>query len=84
MIGFELNNSTNSMQQGVIDGMKGLKEIRVLQKEDFFYTKVEKGIEQTAFYNLKSQMITMSPRFLLELVIVSFDFFVVHIILILQ
>ena len=72
MIGFELNNSTNSMQQGVIDGMKGLKEIRVLQKEDFFYTKVEKGIEHTAFYNLKSQMITMSPRFLLELVIVSF------------
>jgi ABC-type bacteriocin/lantibiotic exporter with double-glycine peptidase domain len=50
----------------------GFKEILILNKQNFFYTNINKSINEKARYDLLGSVIGSSPRFLLELIIVIF------------
>ena len=55
------------------DNIKGFKEVKIFQKEKFFVDKVKAGTEIVANSNVKSEVISLFPRFMLEfLTIVSF------------
>jgi ABC-type transport system involved in cytochrome bd biosynthesis fused ATPase/permease subunit len=70
--GEEFNLSNNLMLKGISEGVSGMKEIRILGKEDFFKKTVSRGIKKMAEMDVKSTLIHTSPRSLLELVMVVF------------
>lgn len=70
--GSKANIASTTLVQGVHEGIEGLKEIRVLNKEDHFYRMVDKGAKEFSRYNTHSQVISATPRYLLELMMVIF------------
>ena len=66
------NNSFESLLKNLNEGLEGFKEIRILGKEKFFHRKVVSAAEGLARYQVKEAMISTSPRFLLEFIMVSF------------
>ena len=70
--GKQSNQMSTSMVQGINEAIEGLKEIRILGKESHFHQKVHKCIHDLAHINRRSSLITMSPRYLLELLIIGF------------
>lgn len=56
----------------VSEGIEGLKEIRVLGKEKYFYNNVVKSANKLASFAIKSTVVSMSLRYLLELTMVAF------------
>ena len=60
------------MVQGIHEGIEGLKEIRILGKEQKFYQMVHRGAIESSIYQVKSQLITTAPRFILEVLLVVF------------
>ena len=58
--------------QGVHEGLEGLKEIRILGKEEYFHDKVKTGSENYATNFIKSTLISTAPRYLIELVLILF------------
>lgn len=70
--GKKSNKAADSMVQGINEGIEGLKEIRVLGKESFFFQMFAKGVHDQAIYNRKSLVILAIPRSLLEFLMVSF------------
>jgi ATP-binding cassette, subfamily B, bacterial PglK len=76
-LGVQANISATSMIQGIHEGIEGLKEIRVLGSEEYFYKKVVSGAKKYGEYQAKSTMISTSPRYLLELIVVLFIVFTI-------
>ena len=70
--GKQSNQMSTSMVQGINEAIEGLKEIRILGKESHFHQKVHKCVHDLAHINRRSSLITMSPRYLLELLIIGF------------
>ena len=70
--GIKLNDASTSMQQSIHEGIKGLKEIRVLGYENYFHRRVLDGARQLAKYGLRREIILMVPTFLLEIAVLSF------------
>ncbi len=70
--GKQNNQMSTSMVQGIHEAVEGLKEIRILGKESHFHQKVHKCVYDLAHINRRSSLITMSPRYLLELLIIGF------------
>ena len=70
--GAKSNLANTSVLQAIQEGMEGLKEIRVLGKENHFFLKVREGSEQSAKYSIRQAIIALMPRYLMELVIVLF------------
>jgi len=70
--GKQSNQMSTSMVQGINEAIEGLKEIRILGKEFHFHQKVHKCVHDLAYINRRSSLITMSPRYLLELLIIGF------------
>ena len=66
------NIVATKMVQGINEGVEGLKEIRILGKENYFYKKVHLNVKEYASYFIKSQLITSSPRYLLDFIMVLF------------
>jgi ATP-binding cassette, subfamily B, bacterial PglK len=58
------------MFQAVTEGVSGLKEIRILGREGFFHNAVVDGASYQAKNVIKSQIITLSPKYLIELMLV--------------
>ena len=71
-LGREANLSTTKMLQGTNEGMEGIKEIRVLGKESFFYDMVKNGATKFANATVKSTIISTVPKYLFELVLITF------------
>lgn len=71
-IGKDANNAANVMLQGAKEGIEGLKEIRVLGKERYFYNKVHRGAEEFGRCHIISSVISTAPRYLLEFVMMAF------------
>ena len=70
--GKQKTEATELIYQSVDESFKGFKEIKSLEKQNFFIEFLRKGAE-TAFKNdLKSSIIIHSPRYFLELVLVLF------------
>ncbi|WP_416687610.1 ABC transporter ATP-binding protein [Candidatus Pseudothioglobus sp. Uisw_041] len=70
--GKEVNIASTTLVKAVQEGMEGLKEIRILNKENFFYQLVDINAKKYAKYNTYSQVAGIVPRYLLELTIVIF------------
>ena len=71
-LGKQTNQMSTSVVQGIHEAIEGLKEIRILGKESHFHQKVQKCVHDLSHINRRSSLITMSPRYLLELLIISF------------
>ena len=58
--------------QAVSEGVNGLKEIRILGKENFFHTTLVRSSKYQADNVVKSQIITLSPKYFIELMLIVF------------
>ena len=75
----ELRNKAASNQiLSTTEGMTGLKEIRLLGKESYFHSSVEKNALDYAKFYVFTNLITTSPRYFLEVLLI---FFVVTIVI---
>jgi ATP-binding cassette, subfamily B, bacterial PglK len=70
--GENTNNSSDMMIKEVNEGIKGLKEIRVLGKESYFYERFVENVNVFARNTTTFQVISSIPRYLLELIMVVF------------
>ena len=70
--GEQANQAATTMVQGINEGIEGLKEIRILGKEVYFHRMVQQGAKDFASLSTLSQVISASPRYLLEAVLVVF------------
>ncbi len=70
--GEKINNASAITIQGVREGMDGLKEIRILGKEQYFYQMVHKNAKEQAFFGTKALTLSMIPKYMLELTMISF------------
>ncbi len=66
------NKYSTRMVQGIHEGIEGLKEIRILGCESYFHNVIKNSADRFAFYNSKAQVIKIAPRYLLELMILTF------------
>ncbi len=67
-----INLAGIKMVQGIHEGIEGLKEIRVLGHENYFLNKVREGAQQSMHYTSLNQLILTAPRYILELMMISF------------
>ena len=58
--------------QAVEEGLKGFKEIKILNKEKYFKNMQKIGLDKVFNNELKSELIMFYPRYLYELIIVIF------------
>jgi len=77
LYGKKLNEASTCMVRNIQEGISGLKEIRILGKECYFYDNVVSNAKKQAFYNLKSQLFMTSSRYLVEIALVIFVVFLV-------
>jgi ATP-binding cassette subfamily C protein len=70
--GENANKNENQALQSINEGMRGLKEIRILGKESLFWERVKVYSANAAHSNVRAQTIQSIPRYLLELTLVVF------------
>ena len=74
-----LNHSSGEIIKYVEECITGFKEIKILNKEQFFYNKVKASTENYTKSLQQTQIIQMLPKYLIELflvlIIVSLSFF---------
>jgi ATP-binding cassette, subfamily B, bacterial PglK len=66
------HEASTSMIKGIHEGIEGLKEVRILGKEEFFHNKVRSAAIKYADNQVKSSIITTSSRYLLDFLLVLF------------
>lgn len=81
--GERANQAALIMLRGVHEGIEGLKEIRILGKEEHFYRMVHEGARAAARFLTRVLIITLLPRYLLEASMVAFVVTLVVLILLL-
>lgn len=77
--GIAANHHSTKMLQYINEGISGLKEIRILGKEKYFFEKVQGSAGEFAEVVKKVQVLSVLPKFLLEMVLI---FFIVTIVLV--
>jgi ATP-binding cassette, subfamily B, bacterial PglK len=70
--GKSANIGATLLLQGVNEGMAGFKEIRILDKSLFFIKMVNKGAKINAQNQVRSQVLSTAPRYLLEFIVIAF------------
>ena len=60
------------MVQGLQEGIEGLKEIRIIGKDQYFHQKVYSGARESAINGVKAGLVRSAPRFLIEFLLVVF------------
>jgi ATP-binding cassette, subfamily B, bacterial PglK len=66
------NKYATSMVQHINEGIDGLKEIRILGKEEYFYEKLLRSAQNFSKTAKKAQLLAVLPKFLLEMVLIIF------------
>ena len=75
--GKKINIASEKTIKGINEGITGLKEIRILGKESYFYNEVNENAKVQAFFGIKMLLLSSIPRYLLELLMISFIVFIV-------
>jgi ABC-type multidrug transport system fused ATPase/permease subunit len=75
--GKEVNEHGSLMVRSIQEGILGLKEIRILGKERYFFNKFQAGATVYAQSTVLSQLINAIPRYLLEFILVVFSIFLI-------
>lgn len=70
--GRKANCAATKMAQGINEGIEGVKEIRILGKEQYFHKKVQDNSAEYGRNHVKSVAISSAPRYLLELTLIIF------------
>lgn len=70
--GIKTNDASTSMAKAVNEGIEGLKEIRILGREQYFHKLVHSSTKDLAYFQTQEQVILAAPRFLLELLMITF------------
>ena len=65
------------MYQGINEGIEGFKEVRVLGRQSYFQQMVLEGSKKVSENSIKASMIMMSPRYLLQFILIVFIVLVV-------
>lgn len=71
------NSSSIKILKSIQESMIGLKEVRVLRKEGYFFTSMLESAKLFANVSVKASMVNLVPRFVLELAMVFFIVFLV-------
>jgi ATP-binding cassette, subfamily B, bacterial PglK len=66
------NEHSTQMVKGIQEGIDGLKEIRILKKENYFYNVVRNSVNDYADVSVKNQVIYSAPRYVIEFILVLF------------
>ncbi len=66
------NQKNTRMVQGINEAVLGLKEIRVLGKENYFHRQVYETSKASAEVTMNSVLISVIPRYLIEMILVFF------------
>ncbi|MFY0649815.1 MAG: ABC transporter ATP-binding protein [Methylophilaceae bacterium] len=75
--GFNLQNCEQSRIKIINEMISGIREIKLLQKEHYFYDKYSSFDKQVANFASKNGFITQSIKFVLELAIIAILVFIV-------
>ena len=70
--GFRQNQASQLMVRAILEGLEGLKEIRILGKEKYFYNAVKLGAKGFSFNQCRFLLIQSAPRYLIEAILVLF------------
>ena len=70
--GSKINIYSTLLIKGVQEGFDGLKEIRILNNESYFFNKVKVATRKYSNYKSKALVIVAIPRYLLETIMVVF------------
>ena len=70
--GIFVNQAYKKITQAIHEGIDGLKEIRILQCENYFHKVLLRNAENVAFYESRNQLIHTVPRHLLEVILIIF------------
>ena len=70
--GKKTNEASIRMVQGLQEGIEGLKEIRIIGKDQHFHHKVHSGARELAENAVKAGLVRSAPRFLIEFLLVVF------------
>ena len=66
-----ISESSRKIFQGIQEGVFGLKEIRMLGRNQFFLDIVKNNARKIYTYNIKSILIQSAPRFIIEIILIS-------------
>ena len=83
-LGKKSNDSNRLMVKSINEGMTGFKEIRILQKEQYFFDKVYESSNIYSDAGILTGVIQSMPRYLLELVLIIFVFLIIYVSLLLE
>lgn len=75
--GINFNESAKAILQSIQESFDGFKEVRILGKEKYFLKSLSNAAEKFANFYTKSQIINMSPRYIVEFLVVSFIVFLI-------
>lgn len=75
--GIQSNSANTQMVKGINESVDGLKEIRILGAEKYFFDQVIDGAKKYGYNHVKSTVIATAPRYLLEFSMVVFVIFMV-------
>ena len=72
LLGINTNIASIKMVKGIHEGLEGLKEIRVLGNEEYFLNQVKQGATDAGKFSMRSSVIGIIPRYLIELILIMF------------
>jgi len=70
--GKKKNDGRKTIYQNITEALNGFKELRVLSKEKFFRDLIADGADKVCDNEIKQSLISSSPRYIFELLIVFF------------
>ena len=70
--GRQSHHYATRLVQGVNEGIEGFKEIRILGREKYFYDLIKHNAERWTQNQGKTSIISSSPRYFLEFVLITF------------
>ncbi len=75
--GQRINTANSNLVQSVKQSMEGIKEVRVLGKENFFYKRYISNAETYGDLHASSQLINTGSRYFIEFAIIGFFVFTI-------
>lgn len=72
MLGVRRNRSAKKVIRSLTEGIKGLRELRMLQVEDAFVSELKMHAQQNARYETVSTTINVSSKYVVEFILVAF------------
>lgn len=72
LYGERASEGVRQMVQGIHEGIGGFKELRILGKALYFHQLVSKSAKESAENSVKASLISNTPRYLLEFILITF------------